>query len=73
LLKFLDGFDADMSYQLRERNSPTLEEMQRYVVSVEANLQAKRARMRTKRQVTFKEEVLTSAIEAKIDSLVRTM
>jgi hypothetical protein len=27
LIKFPDGFDADMSYQLRERNAATLEEM----------------------------------------------
>jgi len=73
LIKFLDGFDIDMSYQIREINSPTLEEIQRSFVSVEANLQAKRAKMRTERQLTFKEEASTSATEAKIDSLVRTM
>lgn len=73
LIKFPDGFDADMSYHLRERNSQTLEGMQRYVVSVEANLQAKRERMRTEKIVTFREEESTSASEAKIDSLVRTM
>lgn len=47
--------------------------MQRGDVSLEVNLQAKRARMRIERQVTFKEEASTSAVEAKIDSLVRTM
>jgi hypothetical protein len=73
LIKFPDGFDADMSYQLRERNPATLEEMQRCVVSVEANLLAKRARQRTKRRVTIKEEPSTSSVDAKIDSLVRTM
>jgi hypothetical protein len=47
LIKFPDVFDADMSYQLRERNHATLEEMQRCVVSVEENMLAKRARQRT--------------------------
>jgi hypothetical protein len=47
LIKFLDGFDVDMSYQLRERNYSTLEDMQKSAVSVEANLLARRARQRT--------------------------
>jgi hypothetical protein len=42
LIKFPDGFDADMSYQLRERNYTTLEDMQKSAISVEANLLAKR-------------------------------
>jgi hypothetical protein len=44
LIKLPNGFDADMSYQLRERNSTTLEDMQKSAISVEANLLAKRAR-----------------------------
>jgi hypothetical protein len=47
LIKFPDGFDADISYQLTERNHATLEDMQRDVVSVESNLLDKRARHRT--------------------------
>jgi hypothetical protein len=43
LIKFPDGFDTDMSYQLRERNSTTLEDMQKITISVEANLLAKMA------------------------------
>ena len=35
LIKFPDGFDMDMSYQLRERNPKTLEKMQSNEVSVE--------------------------------------
>jgi hypothetical protein len=42
LIKFPDGFDVGMSYQLRERNSTTLEDMQKSVISVEANLLEKR-------------------------------
>lgn len=73
MIKFPYGFDIDMSYQLRERNSPTLEAMKRYFMSVEANLQAKRARMKIERRVTIREETSTYAVDAKIDSLVRTM
>jgi hypothetical protein len=73
LIKFPNGFDADMSYQLRERNPATLEDMEKCVVSVEANLLARRARQRTERRVTIKEEPSTSTVDAKLDSLVRTM
>ena len=54
LIKFHYGFDADMSYQLRERNPACLEQMQSGAVSVEANLLAKRARMRNERRVTIR-------------------
>ena len=37
-IKFPSGFDTDMVFQLRERNPPTLEDMQSLVVSVDANL-----------------------------------
>jgi hypothetical protein len=47
LIKFLDCFDADMLHQLRERNATTLEDMKKNVISVEANILAKRARQRT--------------------------
>jgi hypothetical protein len=53
LIKFPDGFDADMSYQLRERNPATLEEMQRCVVSVEENLLAKRARQENREESNY--------------------
>jgi hypothetical protein len=73
LMKFPDGFDADMSYQLRERNSTTLEDMQKRVIGVEANLLAKRAWQRMERRVTIKEEPSTSSFDAKLDSLAREM
>jgi hypothetical protein len=73
LIKFPDGFDVDMSYQLRERNVATLEDMQKSVVSVEANLLARRARQKTERRVTIKEEPSTSSSDAKLDSLARAM
>jgi hypothetical protein len=66
-------FDADMSYQLRERNATTLEEMQRSVISVEENLLARRARQRVEKRVTIKEEPSTPSLDAKLDSLARAM
>ena len=60
LINFLDGFDIDMSYQLRERDPATLEDMQKIAVSVEANLLAKRARTRAEKKLIVKEEVSTS-------------
>jgi hypothetical protein len=55
LINFLGGFNADMSYQLREINSTTLEDIQKSDVSVEENLLARRARWRNERRVTIKE------------------
>ena len=72
MIKFPDGFDADMSYQLREWN-PTLEDMEKCVVSVEENMLAKRDRQWIERRVTIKDEPSTSTADEKIDSLVRTM
>jgi hypothetical protein len=73
LIKFPDGFDADMSYQLRERNSTTLEDMRKSTISVEANLLDKRARQRMERRVTIKEEPSTYSYDAKLDSLARAV
>ncbi len=60
-----------MSYQLRERNLETLEKMQSNVFSVEANLLAKKARMRNEKKVLFKEEASTS--DGKLDVLARSL
>lgn len=60
LIKFPDGFDTDMAYQLRERDPATLEDMQKIAVSVEENLLAKRARARDEKKFTIKEEPSSS-------------
>lgn len=67
LLKFLDSFDVDMTYQLQEHDPTTLEDMQKNVVSVEENLLAKKVRMRSEKRVTIKKE----ASNAKMDNLIR--
>lgn len=69
LIQFPNGFDTDMAFQLRERNPPTLEEMQSVTLSVEVNLLAKRARVRNERRGTAKDEA--SPFDIKIDSLAK--
>ncbi len=54
MVKFPDGFDADMAYQLRDREPATMEDMQKIAVSVEANMLTKRARSKAKKKVTVK-------------------
>jgi len=71
LYTFPNGFDADTSYQLRERDPQTLAEMQSVAVSVEANLIAKRNRARMERKTTFKEE--PTAIDQKLDAIISGM
>lgn len=71
LIKFPDGFDSDMAFQLRERNPPTLEDMQSIVVNVEANLISKRARARSERRIPLKEE--SSPFEQKLDAIIKGM
>ena len=61
LIKFPNGFDLDMDFQLRERAPRTLEEMQSIAISVEANLMSKRAKVRSERRIPLKEE--TSLVE----------
>ena len=71
LIKFLYGFDTDMAFQLRERNPPTLEDMQNVAVSVEANLLAKIARVRNERRAPLKDE--TSPFDKTMDALAKGM
>ena len=71
LLKFLDGFDTNMEYHLRERNAETLERMQTDVVGVEVNIIAKKARLRNERRVTMKEKA--SSLDTKIDMLAKNL
>jgi len=71
LIKFPDGFDSDMAYQLRERAPQTSADMQNIAISVQANLIAKRNRARIERRTTFKEE--PSAFEQKLDSIIKGM
>lgn len=69
LIKFPNGFDSDMTYQLRERAPHTLEDMQSITISVEANLISKRAKVRSERRIPLKEE--SSAFKQKLDAIIK--
>jgi len=71
LIKFPDGFDYDMAYQLRERALWTLEDMKSIAISVKANLISKRAKARSERRIPLKEE--PSAFEEKLDTIIKGM
>jgi len=71
LIKFPDEFDTDMAFRLRERNPPTLEDMKSVVVSVEANLLSKSARVRNERRAPLKDEI--SPFDQKMDALAKGM
>lgn len=62
-----------MEYQLRERDPPSLEEMQENSIKVEANILAKKANLKSKWGVTIKEEPSTSVVDHKIDNLVKVV
>jgi hypothetical protein len=65
-LHFPDAFDPEMAFQLRERNTTTLEEMQGIAVDVEANLLIKRSKVKNKEKEQLK------SLEAKLDILANT-
>ena len=69
-MKFTEGFDPDMCYQLREREPLTLEDMQKGAISVEPNLNVRRAILKAEKKVTYKDEAGPSTSDSKIDSLV---
>lgn len=73
LIDFPDGFDVDTQYQLRERDSATLEEMQENAIKVEANILAKKSKLKSGHRVTIKEEPSTSVFDHRIDNLVRVV
>jgi hypothetical protein len=67
-LHFPEAFDPDMDFQLRERNTTSLEEMQSIVVNVETNLLIKRSKLKDKEREQLKsseakQQILASAME----------
>jgi len=74
LLKFPDGFDSEMAYSLRDRDPPSLEEMQKIAVSVEANLNDKQARMKAEKNVTIKEDIPSaSQVLQKVEDISKAL
>jgi hypothetical protein len=53
-LHYPDAFDPEMTFQLRERNTASLEEMQHIVVDVETNLLIKRSKLKDKEMEQLK-------------------
>jgi hypothetical protein len=67
-LYYPDAFDPEMTFQLRERNTTSLEEMQSIVVDVEINLLIKKSQLKDKEMEQLKSseaklEILASAME----------
>lgn len=62
-----------MEYQLRERDPATLEEMKANAIKVEANILAKKVKLKSECRVTIKQEPSTSIVDHKIDNLVRVV
>jgi len=61
-----------MTFQLRERNTTTLEEMQDNAIVVEANLLVKRSKLKAEEMENIEKEHLTS-LKVKLNILVSTM
>jgi hypothetical protein len=72
LLHYPDAFDPEMAFQLRERNTTTLKEMQDSAISVEAHLLIKRSKLEAEDRKNKEKEHLTSS-EVKLDILASTM
>jgi hypothetical protein len=66
-LHYPDAFDPEMTFQLRERNTASLEEMQSIAVDVETNLLIKRSQLKDKEMEQLKSS------EAKLQILASTM
>ena len=55
-LHYLDAFDPEMTFQLREMNIATLEEMQKVSVDVEANFLNRKAKLKAKDKYRMEKE-----------------
>jgi hypothetical protein len=71
-LHYPDAFDPEMTFQLRKRNTATLEEMKKIVVDVEANLLDRREKLEAEEKDRTKNEQMTSS-EVKLDVLANTI
>lgn len=72
MLHYPDGFNANISYYLRERNSSTLEDMQKSVIDVKMDLLIKRYIMETEIRKVIKEE-FPHLLNLKLNTLMKTM
>jgi hypothetical protein len=75
-LHYPDAFDPEMAFQLRERNTASLEEMQSIAVDVETNLLIKRSQLKDKETKQLKSseaklQILASTIEEMMQKINR--
>ena len=73
LVKYPEGLDADVAYQLRERDYNTLEDMQTGAVSVEANLIEKKTILRAEKRVTYRDDNVASTSDPNYDHLSKNV
>ena len=73
LAKYPDGFDADMAYELRDKEYNTLEDMQKGAITIEANLMEKRARLRAEKRVTYRDDTVASTSDPHYDRLSKNV
>ena len=72
LLHYLNAFDPEMEFHLRERNTTTLEEMKNNIIGVEANLLIKKSKLKAEEKENIEKEHMASS-EVKLDILASTM
>ena len=73
LEKYPKGFDADMAYEVRDKEYNTLEDKQKGAVNIEANLIEKREKLRAEKRVTYRDDNLASTSDPNYDRLYKNM
>ena len=73
LAKYPEGFDANMAYELRDKEYNTLEDMQKGAITIEANLMEKRARLKAEKRVTYRDDNVASTSDPKYDRLSKNV
>jgi hypothetical protein len=71
-LHYLDAFDTKMPFQLRERDTTTLEEMKNVAIDVESNLLYKRSKLRVEEKARTEKKQMTPS-DVKLDVLANTI
>ena len=72
-MRYVEAFDYGFSLLLRERESPTLAEMQSDAVKVEVNMIATKKSKMGKTKLKEEEKPSSSTSEDKLDSMMKTM
>ena len=62
-----------MAYELRDKEHNTLEDMQKGAVNIEANLIEKRARLKSERRVTYRDDNVASTSDQNYDKFSKNV